>query len=39
MLIAIVDDLLYTMAMAGKQIVKFAVVAQLLINQTEEEHK
>ena len=39
MLIAIVDDLLYTMAIAGKQIVKFGVVAQLLINQTEEEHK
>lgn len=38
MLIAIVDDLLYTIAIAGKQIVKFAVVAQL-INQTEEEHK
>ena len=38
MLIAIVDDLLYTIA-TGKQIVKFAVVAQLLINQTEEEHK
>lgn len=39
MLIAIVDDLLYTIAIADKQIVKFAVVAQLLINQTEEEHK
>lgn len=39
MLIAIVDDLLYTIAIAGKQIVKFTVVAQLLINQTEEEHK
>ena len=39
MLIAIVDDLLYTIAIAGKQIVKFVVVAQLLINQTEKEHK
>ena len=39
MLIAIMDDLLYTIAIAGKQIVKFAVVAQLLINHTEEEHK
>lgn len=39
MLIAIMDDLLYTIAIADKQIVKFAVAAQLLINQTEEEHK
>lgn len=39
MLIAIVDDLLYTIAIVGKRIVKFAVAAQLLINQTEEEHK
>lgn len=39
MLIAIVDDLLYTIAIAGERIVKFAVAAQLLINQTEEEHK
>ena len=39
MLIAIVDDLLYTIAISGKQIVKFALVAQLLINKTEEEHK